>query len=221
MSAPPPNPAPSDTSFRRTWDRATYAAKAAERETTQKLESIARHDAKLAGRVYHPPPSSSSPSTTTTTTARAARLDVSAHVGKTLLVPLGAATGKRGRGAGFYCGDCDLTYKDNVQFVEHLNSRQHLLATGQSGEVRRASVQEVRERLGWLVLQQQRRREEDQNQGQGEGGLARRLGEREREMLREGEERRRVRNEKRRRVRGGGVKEEEEEDEEVRGGIIC
>lgn len=224
-NAPPPKSDPSDTSFRKTWDRATYAAKAADREATYKLESRARHEAKLAGRKYHPPPptarahtppdikaqTSSSASITGATTARRARLDVSAHVGKTLLVPAGAATGKRGRGAGFYCADCDLTYKDNVQFVEHLNSRQHLVATGQSGEVRRASADEVRERLAWLA---RRRREEGE---EGAVDLGRRLAESGERGEREKAERRRVRNERRRKG-GAGVKVEEED---VRGGIIC
>ena len=135
-------------------------------------------------------------------------------MGKTSLVPAGAATGKRGRGAGFYCGDCDLTFKDNLQFVDHLNSRQHLVATGQSGEVKRATVEEVRERLDWLA---RRRREEREGVGN-EVDLERRLEVRKEEEDREREEKRRKRNEKRRKTEGGvGIKVEEV----ARGGIIC
>ena len=129
-----------------------------------------------------------------------------------MLVPAGAATGKRGRGAGFYCAECDLTFKDNLQFVDHLNSRQHLVNTGQSGEVRRATLEEVRERLDWL----KRRREEEKEGEVVELGkrLEVRMGEDERER----EERRRKRNEKRRKTEGGiGVKTEEVEGN----GIIC
>lgn len=64
-----------------------------------------------------------------------------------MLMPAGAATGKRGRGAGFYCADCDLTFKDNLQWVEHENSMQHLRAIGQTGEVKRATVEDVRRRI--------------------------------------------------------------------------
>lgn len=131
-------------------------------------------------------------------------------------MPAGAATGKRGRGAGFYCGDCDLTFKDNLQFVEHLNSRQHLVAVGQSGEVKRATLEEVRERLAWLV----RKREEEREGVGGVVELGRRLEVRKEVDEREREERRRKRREKRRKTEGGvGVKVEEEEG--VGGGIIC
>ncbi|KAI9696124.1 MAG: hypothetical protein M1836_005955 [Candelina mexicana] len=204
-------PTTSDTSFRKTWDRAEYAQKAEAREAALKQEGAERYEAKLSGRKYVP--RARTPPDAIDTTSRASRLDVSANIGKTTLVPAGASLGKRGRGAGFYCGECDLTFKDNLQFVDHLNSRQHLVATGQTGEVRRASVGEVRERLGWL----KRKREEERR------GEVLDLGVR-LEVAREGEERereerRRRRNEKRRKGRGGvGVKEEEV----VEGnGIIC
>ncbi|CAI4214910.1 unnamed protein product [Parascedosporium putredinis] len=74
--------------------------------------------------------------------ARKAALDVSDRVGKVQLVPAGSSTGKRGRGAGFYCEACDLTFKDNKQFIDHLNTMQHLIATGHTGKVQRATVQE-------------------------------------------------------------------------------
>jgi U4/U6.U5 tri-snRNP component SNU23 len=85
-------------------------------------------------------------------------------VGKSTLVPAGSAIGKRGRVAGFYCEACDLTYKDNVQHIEHLNSRQHLVNTGQSGEVVRATLQDVRDRLEIL---KQRKRERGRRQEDG------------------------------------------------------
>ncbi|MCJ1455629.1 hypothetical protein MMC28_005984 [Mycoblastus sanguinarius] len=203
----------SDTSFRKTWDRTEYAAKAAARESTIKAESAARAEAKLAGKKYYP--RASTPPDAKETESRTARLDVSNNVGKTTLVPAGAATGKRGKGAGFYCADCDLTYKDNLQFVEHLNSKQHLVATGQSGEVRRATLEEVRERLEWLS---QKRREKREGVGN-VVDLGRRLEVRKELEEKEREEKRRKRNEKRRKTEGGvGVKIEEEG---VGGGIIC
>jgi U4/U6.U5 tri-snRNP component SNU23 len=133
----------SDTDFRKKFDRAEYAAKAAERESKEKEESKARYEAKLAGKKYYAPLTGDE----TLTQARASRLDVSQNVGKIMLMPAGAATGKRGRGAGFYCADCDLTFKDNLQWVEHENSMQHLRAIGQTGEVKKATVEDVRERV--------------------------------------------------------------------------
>ncbi|CAG8983273.1 hypothetical protein HYALB_00002710 [Hymenoscyphus albidus] len=145
----------SDTDFRKKYDRAEYAQKAADREATEKAESKARYEAKLAGKKYYAPLTGEE----TLTQARASRLDVSQNVGKVLLMPAGAATGKRGRGAGFYCADCDLTFKDNLQWVEHENSMQHLRAIGQTGEVKRATVEDVRARIEevWVRMEEERR----------------------------------------------------------------
>ena len=200
----------SDTSFRRTWDKDEYATKAAQREQKVKDEGKARYEARLAGKKYVR--RASTPPDAKDTEARSSRLDVASQVGKTMLVPAGAAVGKRGKGAGFYCDACDLTFKDNLQFVEHLNSRQHLVATGQSGEVRRASVAEVRERLAWLKRKREEARETEVV------GLEERLAVRKEADEREREEKRRKRNEKRRKTKDGlgHVKNEVEGD-----GVIC
>lgn len=136
-----------DTDFRKTWDLDEYAARAKEREVKEKEESKARYEAKLAGKKYHKPLSGNE----TYTSARRNVLDLAGQVGKTQLVPAGAGVGKRGRGAGFYCEACDLTFKDNLQFVEHLNSPQHLINSGQTTEVKRATAQEVHDRIAFYV----------------------------------------------------------------------
>lgn len=195
-----------DTGFRKTWDRDEYAAKAVERDLQIKEEGRARYEAKLEGKKYHR--RASTPPDVRETEARQARLNVADNVGKTQIVPAGAGQGKRGKGAGFYCGDCDLTFKDNLQFVEHLNSKQHLLATGETGEVKRAGLEDVRERFGWLV---RKRREEKEREVVDLGTrieVAREVEERERE------EKRRKRNEKRRKTKDGmGVQDIKIEDD--------
>ena len=50
------------------------------------------------------------------------------------------AVGKKGKGAGYYCEACDLTYKDLLQWVDHLNSKQHLVATRKTAEIERATL---------------------------------------------------------------------------------
>ncbi|KAJ9667637.1 U4/U6.U5 snRNP associated protein [Coniosporium apollinis] len=184
----------SDTSFRRTWDKTEYASRAAAHDAALKTEGRARYEAAAAGKKYIR--RASTPPDAAETEARRQRLDVAAQVGKTMLVPAGSAVGKRGRGAGFYCEACDLTFKDNLQFVEHLNSRQHLVAVGQTGEVRRATVEEVRQTLRYL----KRKREEESKEVVVD--LGERLERRAEEEEKEREEKRRKRNERRR--RGGG-----------------
>ncbi|KAF2758510.1 hypothetical protein EJ05DRAFT_500030 [Pseudovirgaria hyperparasitica] len=199
-----------DTSFRKTWDRAEYAEKAAERDAARREEGRERYEAKLAGKKYHK--RAATPPDAKDTVARATRLDFGSMVGKTQIISAGAAVGKRGRGAGFYCEACDLTFKDNIQWVEHQNSRQHLVAVGETGDVREATVEEVRERLRWL----KRKKEEEAEEGVVDLGIRLEVAEqRERE---EREEKRRKRNERRRKGLPGG-KEKVEDDAD--NGIIC
>ncbi|KAL5118860.1 U4/U6.U5 snRNP associated protein [Pleosporales sp. CAS-2024a] len=179
-----------DTDFRKTWDRDEMAKKAREREAKERDEAKERYEAKAAGKSYRP--RAATPEDLKQTEARSERIDWSQMIGKQTLTSAAAGVGKRGKGAGAYCQACDLTFKDNIQYVEHLNSRQHLIATGQSGEVRRATLREVRERLRYL----ERKRDEDKFQEVAD--LDTRLALHKSKLEEEQEERRRKRNEKRR-----------------------
>ncbi len=197
--------AASDTDFRKTWDRSEYEAKAKQEQDERREEGKARYEAKLEGKKWHKPVDFAN---LDATSSRAGRVDVASMVGKSTLVPAGSAIGKRGRGAGFYCEACDLTYKDNVQYIEHLNSKQHLINTGQSGEVVRATLQDVRDRLE--MLKQRKREREEEDKRMGEVDLDARLKKREDIEQKERDERRRKRNEKRRRGGTNGMKQEDE-----------
>lgn len=94
------------------------------------------------------------------------------------------------------------------------------MATGQSGTVKRATLEEVRERLGWLAERKREREEKVE-----EVDLGKRLEKRWVEEENIKAEKRRIRNEKRRKGGKGdgervGVKMEEEGGERDRG-IIC
>ncbi|KAK4166653.1 hypothetical protein QBC43DRAFT_313081 [Cladorrhinum sp. PSN259] len=145
-----------DTDFRKKYDLDEYAAKAKEREAAEKEERKARYEAKMAGKKYYKPMDG----TETFTTARNATQDFSKMVGTTSLVPAGAGVGKRGRGAGFYCPDCDLTFKSNLEFISHTNSMQHQRAIGQTGQVRKASAEEVHARIEALWRRQEEMKRE-------------------------------------------------------------
>lgn len=206
-----------DTSFRKTRDAAEYAANAKAREASEREESKARYEAKLAGKRYYKPLDGSE----ALTEARRQVLDLSSHVGRTQLVAAGAGVGRRGRGAGFYCEACDLTFKDNIQWVEHINSPQHLRNVGQTTEVKAASAADVHRRIEdvWERLLQLEREKAT--------GLQERIkiheedAEREREEKRkkrkETEERKRVEREKEKSARmdyGEDVRIEGEHDED-------
>ncbi|POR38370.1 U4/U6.U5 small nuclear ribonucleoprotein component snu23 [Tolypocladium paradoxum] len=190
-----------DTDFRRTWDLDEYAAKGKEREAKEKEEAKARYEAKLAGKKYYKPMTGDE----TYTSARRNVLDLSAQVGKTQLVPAGAGVGKRGRSAGFYCEACDLTFKDNLQFVEHLNTMQHLVNTGQTTEVKRATAEEVHERIAYFI-----RRQEDLERDKATN-LQERLRLREEEREKEAEEKR-----QKRRAEADKRRQQKEEDAQLK-----
>ncbi|KAK3379171.1 hypothetical protein B0T24DRAFT_589764 [Lasiosphaeria ovina] len=144
-----------DTDFRKKYDLEEYAAKAKDREDAEKDERKARWEAKMAGKKYYKPMDGSE----SVTVARNATQDFSKMVGTSTLVPAGAGVGKRGRGAGFWCEACDLTFKDNLQWIEHTNSMQHQRAIGRTGEVHRATAEDVHARIEelWERLQERKR----------------------------------------------------------------
>ena len=144
------------TDFRKKYDLDEYAAKAKDREAAEKEERKARWEAKMAGKKYYKPLDGSE----TLSTARNATQDFSRLVGTSTLVPAGAGVGKRGRGAGFYCEACDLTFKDNLQWIEHTNSMQHQRAIGATGEVRKATAEEVHARIEALWEREEERKRE-------------------------------------------------------------
>ncbi|KAF3942277.1 hypothetical protein ABW19_dt0203913 [Dactylella cylindrospora] len=171
------NAASGDTSFRRTWNREEYAQKAVEREAREAKERKERYEAKLAGKKYIPKTEGEDEEKKNfdeerMVEARRDRIRLDENLNKVQIVPLGATGGRRGRGAGYYCEACDLNFTNSLEYVEHLNSKQHLNATGQTDTVERATLEMVRERLEWL---KQKKREQDKAE---EFDLAKRLEER-------------------------------------------
>lgn len=144
----------SDTGFRQNWDLDAAAEKAKVREQAEREEAKARYEAKLEGKKYYKPLTGDE----TMTSARDRATNFRAQVGKTMLVPGGAGVGKRGRGAGQYCEACDLTFKDDHQWLDHINSMQHLHAIGETGHVRKASAADVHARIDmlWERLQEEK-----------------------------------------------------------------
>jgi U4/U6.U5 tri-snRNP component SNU23 len=202
--------ASNDVSFRRTWDRDEYAQKAAAREAQERADGKARAEARAAGKKWFAPRPDRDDEVQRESSARAERLDVASMVGKTQIVPAGAAQGRRGRGAGFYCAACDMTFKDNLQLVEHYNSRQHQMAVGETGEVRRAGAAEVRARLTQIKRKMEEEREVEVVD------LSERLRVAAEREEREREEKRRKRNERRRKTKDGvGVQPVTFEDDGV------
>ncbi|CCJ31193.1 unnamed protein product [Pneumocystis jirovecii] len=133
-----------EPNFRKTWDLAEYAQKAAEREAEEKKNAKIRWE-KKHGKFKREP----TPPDVKIVEARD-KLNLEENLNKTVLVPYGASVGRRGKGAGYYCETCDETYKDSNSWIDHLNSKQHLRATNQTLRQDRATLDDVRKRLAWL-----------------------------------------------------------------------
>ena len=96
--------------------------------------------------------------------------------------------------------------------MEHLNSKQHLVNTGESGEVRRATLDEVKERFDYL------KRKRADEKAREVVDLSARIEVAKEQEEKEREEKRRKRNEKRRKTKDGmGVQEIKLEND----GVIC
>ncbi|EPX74428.1 U4/U6 X U5 tri-snRNP complex subunit Snu23 [Schizosaccharomyces octosporus yFS286] len=79
--------------------------------------------------------------------ARSDSIGVEKDINKVKIVPANASFGRRGHGAGWYCEACNETYKDSLSWVEHLNSTQHLRKTRTIVTDKRATLEEVKERM--------------------------------------------------------------------------
>lgn len=101
---------------RKTWDREEYLEKARARYLAKEKESTA--DKKVSKYEFHKD--------------RELKFHQIDEMNSVSVVSLeqSAITGKRGKGIGFYCEICNLTFKDDLEFVDHLNSKQHFSAAG-------------------------------------------------------------------------------------------
>lgn len=92
--------------------------------------------------------------------ARTERIDFNEGINTLQLVPATASVGRRGKGAGFYCEVCNLTYKDSIQWIDHLNSKQHLYAIGETDGPRQSTLADVQQRIKWLTEQKRNQERE-------------------------------------------------------------
>lgn len=140
------------------YDREEYARRAKEREQAEYEKR------QLGGRVEMK-------ENAVEASARQNRLDIYEGLNKVTLVPGGAPIGKRGKGAGFYCEVCNLTFKDSIQYTDHINSKQHLYASGQKEHTSRATLEDVKKRLQYL----KKKKEQEQKENSTEFDITKRI----------------------------------------------
>jgi len=75
-------------------------------------------------------------------------LGLDKNLGKTMVVQ--NLSGKGPGQPGFYCETCGRNYRDTTGYLDHINSRAHLRAIGQTTKIERSTVEQVRERIAYL-----------------------------------------------------------------------
>jgi U4/U6.U5 tri-snRNP component SNU23 len=113
---------------RRTWDRDEYERMALERKKKQRDRQQPVVEKKTISRE---------------------QLNFEANLNKRQVIR-GQVGGMRGEGQGFRCSLCDLRFKDNLKFVDHLNSPQHMANSGEK-KVKPATLEEVKKMYEQLV----------------------------------------------------------------------
>jgi U4/U6.U5 tri-snRNP component SNU23 len=133
---------------RRKWDVEQYTQKARERdreerERAEENEERARKGLKPVKRKWR----EELPTPTQTLQSRERDLELSKNEGKTLIVENTSSGGVRKGGAGFHCETCNRTFKDSIAYLDHVNGRLHLRKIGQTTQVARSTLDQVRARL--------------------------------------------------------------------------
>ncbi|KAJ2959323.1 hypothetical protein NQZ79_g5242 [Umbelopsis isabellina] len=146
-----------DTTFRRTWDKDEYAAKAKEREQADKLAEE-NEERKAKGLKPKHRPSAPQPQRELLK-AREEKVVLDANLNKTQVVAVGAA-GPASKQPGFYCKVCDVVIKDSANYLDHINGKKHQKNLGMSMKVERATLDSVKERMAALKRKKEQPQEE-------------------------------------------------------------
>ncbi|KAF9529217.1 hypothetical protein CPB83DRAFT_852874 [Crepidotus variabilis] len=138
-----------DTDFRRKWDHDEYAEKAKKKDEEER-ERMKENEERLkqGKRPLKGGKKLDLPKPTELMKQRDAPLELDKNLGKTMVVQ---NPGGRGPGQpGFFCETCNRTYKDSVGYLDHINSRAHLRALGQTTKIERSTLAQVQERIAML-----------------------------------------------------------------------
>ncbi|OQR82703.1 hypothetical protein ACHHYP_15603 [Achlya hypogyna] len=132
---------------RRTWDKAFFAQKAALRangllETESKsTKAVSQREEFQAA-----PEGAAGPigSARAFLKARTKQVELEENVGKTVVLK---PTDDTAKATGYFCEVCEVTLKDSVSYIDHINGKRHLRRLGFSMRVEKVGVEAVKERL--------------------------------------------------------------------------
>ncbi|WWD09171.1 hypothetical protein V865_007293 [Kwoniella europaea PYCC6329] len=143
-------PQSSAAAARPSWNKDEWEAKAKAKDEENAEYAKSAEAALLSGKA---PPrrrlGDDMPKPTKNLEARKDDLDLNKNLNKTMLVQT-TASGKGPRGAGFYCEMCNRTFKDTLSYLDHVNGRGHLRMLGQTTQVERSTLTQVRAKIAAL-----------------------------------------------------------------------
>ena len=127
---------------RRTWNKEEYEERAREREALERAGKKLKTEAekKKEKEREELKPGSSDPFNRTDIN----QYNVKEMIGKRRIVSADNALGEEG---GFYCEVCDHLLKDHKSYLEHCNKPRHLQKMGFPVTIKKAGVDDIRERL--------------------------------------------------------------------------
>ncbi|KAG9104881.1 hypothetical protein FRC06_006706 [Ceratobasidium sp. 370] len=144
----------SEAGFRRKWDKEEYTQKAKEKDEAEKKRMQENEELMKKGmlkRSLRKRPrkvKEELPKPTELMKQREHDLELDKNLNKTIIVQ---NAGGRGPGQpGFYCDLCQKTCKDTSGYLDHVNSRQHLRRLGQTTQIARSTLDQVRARIALL-----------------------------------------------------------------------
>ncbi|KAG8783236.1 hypothetical protein FRC12_019949, partial [Ceratobasidium sp. 428] len=137
----------SEAGFRRKWDKEEYAQKAKEKDDAEKKRMQENEELMKKGK--RPRKAKEElPKPTEMMKQREHGLELDKNLNKTIIVQ--NAGGKGPGQPGFYCDLCQRTCKDTSGYLDHVNSRQHLRRLGQTTQIARSTLDQVRARIALL-----------------------------------------------------------------------
>lgn len=128
-----------DQTARRTWDKEVWAKKEEERELAERdaeaEEELRRKNRQVVARK----------NLQLTGNRAEGRLDLAAHVGKTMVVE--GADGAKSKQGVWYCPDCDVLLHDSGAYLDHINGKKHQRVLGMNMRVERSTLPQVQAKL--------------------------------------------------------------------------
>ncbi|KHJ82704.1 hypothetical protein OESDEN_17601, partial [Oesophagostomum dentatum] len=112
-----------------------YARKAAERIKTEKEAEAVRNGAR---------PKNEPKVKREMLKARDYKVDLESKLGRSVVINKTTPAAETG---GYYCDVCDCVVKDSINFLDHINGKNHQRNMGMSMKIKRSTLDEVKERF--------------------------------------------------------------------------